>query len=620
MISNDVAVSARDLRKVYRLYTHPRYRVLDMLGLLRGAAGRHYTEHVALDGINFEVRRGEKVGIIGRNGAGKSTLLKLITQVIRPTSGTIELKSDTQALLQIGSGFHPEFSGRENVRAYLAHLGITGNAAERAITEVIDFAELEEYIDQPVKTYSTGMGMRLMFSAATVMTPSLLVIDEILGVGDAYFANKSFERIRSMCAGQHTTLLLVTHDIFGAAKLCDRMVWIEHGRIVCDGSVTTVLRAYDNSIREQEESRLRKKKIAGMPKVGAGAASSNLIVEIHAADNKPLPDSVYINRISLTIGGTPIASAPLVDNSFDSARSEHLVAEGSCWGETVLWQGRQARIMRHFGSSFHKVAAIFSVAPNEMKESLGVRLVYSAGVECNLRLTAFLNEAPVVTDVSMPVSVNEWRELDVAFSAVQPETHHVPFSSTVNASKSGLSPSSGESSMGEDATLSAGTPLSAGTGRVWISNIVLRDGAGRPVHVFEHGDPCRIEIFFDICDPDFDEPIDILATLHRDGVNEVARMLGCGLHLSRKQESKGIFVLDLPNLSFGEGRYTLSVSIVKKDYFFSIGTQKFYTINEDLYCQLSRAIELVVLGNTTFVRAPALAVIADWRVVREKGL
>src|SRR5262245_48860249 len=194
----DVVIRVRDLKKMYRLYAGPGYRFLDMFGRLFDRKGT-YTEHAALDGVSLDIRRGEKVAIIGRNGAGKSTLLKLVTNVIQPTSGVLEVKGKAHALLQIGSGFHPDFTGRENVYAYLAQLGVSGKEARARCREIVQFAELEEYIDQPVKTYSSGMAVRLMFSTSTAVSPDLLVLDEVLGVGDAYFAHKSYTRIRELC-------------------------------------------------------------------------------------------------------------------------------------------------------------------------------------------------------------------------------------------------------------------------------------------------------------------------------------------------------------------------------------------------------------------------------------
>jgi lipopolysaccharide transport system ATP-binding protein len=210
----DVAIRATDLTKVYRLYSKPAYRFLDIFGMLRDRPGA-FTEHAALDRISLEIRRGEKVAIIGRNGAGKSTFLKLITNVIQPTSGTLEVKGEIHALLQIGTGFHPDFTGRENVHAYLAQLGISGADAAHRCADAIAFAELEEYIDQPVKTYSTGMAMRLMFSASTAINPDPLFDKSC--VGDVLRAEEL--RAHARCDRNGSTLLLVTHDIYSATRM-----------------------------------------------------------------------------------------------------------------------------------------------------------------------------------------------------------------------------------------------------------------------------------------------------------------------------------------------------------------------------------------------------------------
>src|SRR6266566_1506716 len=220
------AIRVFGVTKRYRLYQKPVYRLLDLFGLCP-ATREFYSEHVALKDVDLSIRRGEKVAIIGRNGAGKSTLLKIITGLVRPTAGTAETFGQVSNLLQIGSGFHPDFTGRQNVYATLAHQGITGQAAHRVFDEILSFAEVEEYIDQPMKTYSTGMCSRLMFASSVIVKPEILIVDEILGVGDAYFAHKSFERMRQLCSSGQTTLMLVTHDVYSALNLCDRFIWID---------------------------------------------------------------------------------------------------------------------------------------------------------------------------------------------------------------------------------------------------------------------------------------------------------------------------------------------------------------------------------------------------------
>lgn len=240
---NLAALRLHRINKVYRLYRKPLYRVLDLFGLCPPGEA-FYSEHIALQNIDLSINRGEKVAIIGRNGAGKSTLLKTITGVLRPTSGELEVRGRINALLQIGTGFHPDFTGRQNAYSSMAHQGITGREADEKFDEIVDFAELEEFIDQPMKTYSTGMAARLMFSAAVVIEPDILIVDEVLGVGDAYFTHKSFQRMRDLCAANGTTLLLVSHDMHSIRRLCTRVVWIDGGGARMDGPAGPVVDAY----------------------------------------------------------------------------------------------------------------------------------------------------------------------------------------------------------------------------------------------------------------------------------------------------------------------------------------------------------------------------------------
>ena len=345
--SNNVVIHARGLAKEYKLYANPKARLLDLVGLLPSGRGGVRT-HAALRDVSFDICRGEKVGIIGRNGAGKSTLLRLVAQATTPTSGTLEVRGETQALLQIGTGFHPDLTGRENVLAYLGHLGLTGRVADARVADVTAFAELEEYIDQPVKTYSSGMAMRLMFSASTVIAPSLLVIDEVLGVGDAYFAKKSFDRIRELCAGEGTTLLLVTHDIYNAARLCDRMMWMDQGQVVIDDRPDVVVTAYEDSVRRQEERRLRIKALNAASRAKPGGAQ--MLVELRSIDGRPLAAPLYISRLGLSLDGALIDVSPVAAGVDSAGGTGALVMEGSAWGDRERVAERDARAFRHFGS------------------------------------------------------------------------------------------------------------------------------------------------------------------------------------------------------------------------------------------------------------------------------
>ena len=386
---SDIVISARNVSKTYRLHSSPSDRLADVFGLLPSKTDR-VKLHKALNDVSFDIARGDKVAIIGRNGAGKSTLLKLITRVTEPTEGRLDVRGETRALLQIGTGFHPDFTGRKNVDAYLTNMGVSGKRAKQMIEDAVAFAELEDYVDQPVKTYSTGMAMRLMFAASTMLKPDLLVVDEVLGVGDAYFQRKSFERIREMCEGRETTLLLVTHDIYSAATLCDRMIWIDRGRILIDADPPTVIRAYEDAIREQEERRLRLKALKYAADRGEHARSERIVVEIHAKENQPPPCEVWFSRIALLVDGVPAATLRFGEDAFENQDGGQLQREGTNWGDPSVLDGRLARPIRTFGSPFHKVAGVFDVpidASGLSPERLAVAVEFNAAEAAQLRVS-----------------------------------------------------------------------------------------------------------------------------------------------------------------------------------------------------------------------------------------
>lgn len=253
------AVTVRNISKMYRLYHSRGGRLLDFFS--QGFGRRRYEEFWALEGVSFEIPRGTTVGIIGRNGAGKSTLLRIMTGNTTPTSGDVRLNGRVSAILEIGTGFHPELTGKQNVYASGMYLGMTREEIDPIYDDIVAFSELGDFIEQPVKTYSAGMYMRLAFAVSTAIHPDILLIDEALGVGDAYFSRKCAGRIRTFLETDKT-VLIVSHDLGTLQRLCGRLLWIEQGKLVMDGAPLEVLKAYAASIRSQEESRLRAKATA----------------------------------------------------------------------------------------------------------------------------------------------------------------------------------------------------------------------------------------------------------------------------------------------------------------------------------------------------------------------
>lgn len=240
--SDNYAIRVENLCKCYQLYAQPHDRLKQFFF---GRKRQYFREFWALKTINLDILKGEVLGIVGRNGAGKSTLLQLICGTLTPTTGQVTIRGRITALLELGSGFNPEFSGRENIYLTAAVLGLSKTEIEEKIEGIIDFSGIRDFIDQPVKTYSSGMYVRLGFSIATSVDPEILIVDEALSVGDGEFARKSFERIRSMKeAGK--TILFCSHSLFQLESFCDRVMWLDHGQLMAIGEPQEVVRRYSD--------------------------------------------------------------------------------------------------------------------------------------------------------------------------------------------------------------------------------------------------------------------------------------------------------------------------------------------------------------------------------------
>ncbi|MEJ6021935.1 ABC transporter ATP-binding protein [Ramlibacter sp. PS4R-6] len=238
-------LSVRGLGKCFRRYPS---RWAQLREIVTGRAT--HEPHWVLRELSFDIAGGEAVGLVGRNGAGKSTLLKLLTGVQVPTTGAIERRGSIAAILELGVGFHPDFTGRENARQQLLLQGVREDRVPALLPQVEAFAEVGEYFDEPVHTYSSGMQMRVAFSAATAMQPDVLIVDEALAVGDAYFQHKCYERLRGMREAG-AAIVLVSHDPAPVRNLCSRALLLEDGRVVEDGAPSSVLETYNMLLAPQ---------------------------------------------------------------------------------------------------------------------------------------------------------------------------------------------------------------------------------------------------------------------------------------------------------------------------------------------------------------------------------
>ncbi len=278
MASDDVLIELQGVSKSYSLEHRPWRR------LWRQLAGGVDTgpQHHALHDVDLTIRRGESVGIIGRNGAGKSTLLQLICGVLQPSTGQRQVRGRIAALLELGAGFNPELTGRENVRLNGPLLGLTSTQVEQRLPGIVEFAGIGEFIDQPVRSYSSGMFVRLAFAMATSVEPDILIIDEALSVGDGVFARKSFERIMAL-KEQGATILFCSHSLFQMESLCSRAIWIHDGRVQFDGRSHQAVVEYSEWLSRMETK--GSESAAGQPvRVDSAAAT---LLDVNVAGHGP---------------------------------------------------------------------------------------------------------------------------------------------------------------------------------------------------------------------------------------------------------------------------------------------------------------------------------------------
>jgi lipopolysaccharide transport system ATP-binding protein len=503
------AIRLRSVGKVYRLYTQPVYRLLDLFGLCPPGHA-YFTEHQALDGLDIEIQRGEKVAIIGRNGAGKSTLLKTITGLVRPTVGTVDVTGRISNLLQIGTGFHPEFTGRQNVFASLAHQGIVGRQASALFDAILEFAEIEEYVDQPMKTYSTGMCSRLMFSSAVMVTPDILVVDEILGVGDAYFSHKSFERMREMCSQAGTTLLLVTHDIYSALNLCDRFIWIDRGAIRFDGDGKSAIALYEASIKEQEEHRLRAK---GVREIQAVAEPATVHVLVRTRTGFALTSPLALDVLELTDDDGVKTTLPVAAG----APGWHLLPESSLAAPEPV-AGVAARALRPTGSIYHKAEWAVSLPGTARPASARVRWHYRGSDVVDLRV--FTPDRKVSIAAELPPGAS-WQE--------------AVFQRGADAGQQ----------------LDLQKQIDYGTGRVRITGVEFLDAEGRSVVQVGHGDTLTVRVRALVSKELTDRHVTFVLVLWRQGSSCLAVAHRPEMLLPEGDECEVDIVFDPLNLGSG---------------------------------------------------------------------
>ena len=252
-MSDEYAIRVQDVSKMYKLYGKNSDRVRDALGLTRK---KLYKEHYALHHLSFDVKKGETMGIIGTNGAGKSTILKIITGVLSPTEGNVQIDGRISALLELGAGFDMEYTGIENIYLNGTMIGFSREEIDRKLQDILDFADIGDFVYQPVKTYSSGMFVRLAFAVAINIDPEILIVDEALSVGDVFFQNKCYKKFDEF-KKMGRTILFVSHDLSSISRYCDRVVLLDHGNKLAEGTPNNMINLYKKVLVHQVDDQGR---------------------------------------------------------------------------------------------------------------------------------------------------------------------------------------------------------------------------------------------------------------------------------------------------------------------------------------------------------------------------
>jgi ABC-type polysaccharide/polyol phosphate transport system ATPase subunit len=339
------AVFVEQLSKVYKVYSSPWDRLLE--ALLRRSRHREFR---ALAEVSFALPRGEGLAIIGENGAGKSTLLKLLAGIGGPSSGTLRVRGKVASILELGSGFHPEFTGRQNIVLNAAMLGLSEQELERKLPAIIAWSELGEFIDQPVKCYSTGMAMRLGFSIATQVEPDVLIIDEALSVGDGYFQKKCMDRLLRFVE-QGGTLLFCSHAMYYVSAFCQRALWLRHGRAEALGPVGEVVREYENFLlakRAPPEDAGQGAAAAGAGEESAAAVPGGGAAVAALPGGLPEPPPRRPARLTaVRVSGGASAEAP--------EGSVPLFATGDALELEIEWESERTDLAFHVGVGINRI-------------------------------------------------------------------------------------------------------------------------------------------------------------------------------------------------------------------------------------------------------------------------
>jgi len=574
---SEYSIQIRDLGKMYRLFSRPVDKVWDALGMEFLLKGKKHQpqEFWALRGLNLDIKKGERIGIIGRNGAGKSTLLKIICGNLTQTEGEMKVNGKIQALLELGTGFHPEFSGRENIRSYLAYQGLTQQQIAAREEEIIDFAELEEFIEQPLKTYSAGMYARLAFSTATAIEPEILIIDEVLGAGDAYFAGKCVERMEKLTQETGATVLFVSHDMSSVERLCNRAIWIDRGIITHAGNTTDVSKAYAAENRRREHIRLQAKnslmKVSTMEKLRKSISPIQLITRLVM-----LKDSA-VKRVGLCISGYEVSNVAVgspQDASPNSSAFVLLDSTVSSWGKPSH-NSFDDSWFRPILSPKLSGAIVFNLDGIDLESELKVVLeMQGEGI-----LQVFDGE--IYQDVGIVQGDERWTKNTISIPR-EILCRYLASIGIIDHSNNITDPDEELLVIDEEAGVSElRDEYEIFSGDLRFVKVKFSHGGEFERFVFKTFDRMEIKITFEVLNDVYQ--LEFVACFHRDGIIAFQSLSGleCGQKNFYKKGEIFTATLVIPEISLGRGKYLVSLAVFPAIDHNSLDTEKTAYVLQD---------------------------------------
>ena len=568
---SDTVVRFSDVGKMYKIFGTRRDNLLEVLGFhrLMGDRTSRYQEFWALRGIDLDLQRGERLGIIGRNGAGKSTLLRLITGNIPPSEGDVAVNGNVQALLEVGGGLHPEFTGRENIRAALGFMGLGPGEIEEATVDISEFTELGRFLDQPFKTYSQGMQARLSFAIATATTPEILIVDEILGAGDAYFFGRSTERMRKLIDGG-ASVLLVSHALDQVTRFCPETIWLDRGRVVMRGPTNEVVKAYESFIRKLDDRRIqaknRKSRSRNFDAFEREGYTAQLLVRVTPVGSCDVA-SVTLYRDEEVEDSILLGAA----QDADVSQTVHLDAASGWSGplsgdDGVFHRALQTRVAG--GVFFH----LWFLYPDS---DYRVEIRYRAQ---GGRVDIEVERDATVEVMSVLPEASEWTTGTVPLQRRQDEESVVR-------------------SRWE------------GTGALIVDQIRLLDAQGEECGIFDVGAELSLEVDITASTAGTFPLIPAAIVFRADGVS-VTRHVGDQAQLDVREGDRIKARLDLGKLLLGNGVYLVSLGLYSKLDLADVEPSEFY----DYY---DKSFEFKIVGNPT-VHNELVLHPGDWTVVVTK--